>query len=250
MLRSANELFNYKLAAKDGEIGRCMDFLFDDDFWTIRYMVAGTGKWLPGKRVLISPLSLGEPRWQDKIFPVWLTREQIEQAPGIDEHASLTRQYEKKLAKYYGYPPYWAGPNAWANYDTPVIPVNRDVIKEKLFENNDLDDDIHLRSSKEVLNYHIHASDGDVGHVKDFILDDFMWTLRYLVVDPRSWLPGRKVLITPLWVELVEWFDQKVQVNLTVEEIKNSPPYDPSAPVNREYEERLYDFYGRPKYWA
>lgn len=250
MLRSANELFNYTLAAKDGEIGRCKDFLFDDNFWTLRYMVADTGKWLPGRRVLISPVSLGEPQWSNRLFPVALTKKHVSEAPGIDEDAPLNRHYEKLLALYYGYPPYWLDTNTWVTFESQKYLVNRETIKDGLKQVEDEDNDVHLRSIKEVLGYDIHASDGQVGHVEDFVLEDENWRVRYLVVDTRNWLPGRKVLVSPMWVELVGWFDGKVQVNLTVKEVENSPLYDPSAPVNREYEQRLYDYYGRPKYWV
>ncbi|MCJ8499004.1 PRC-barrel domain-containing protein [Desulfatitalea alkaliphila] len=249
MLRSISETLGYHLHAQDGEIGRTKDYLFDDQFWTVRYMVADTGTWLPGRRVLISPISLGEPRWRDKAFPVRLSTEQIEAAPGVEEAAPVSRQYEKQLARYYGYPPYWIGPNTWGALEAPLYPEVQTMIDDKRLEKEAEDLDIHLRSAKEVIGYDLHADDGRVGHVEDFILDDEMWTLRYLVVDTRNWLPGRKVLISPMWVQLVEWLHRKVQVNLSVEAVKNSPPYDSAAPVNREYEERLYDFYGRPKYW-
>jgi hypothetical protein len=109
--------------------------------------------------------------------------------------------------------------------------------------------DSHLRSVQEVAGYHIQATDGEIGHVEDFILDDETWMLRYVVVDTRNWLPGRKVIVPPSWVESVDWANRKVSVDFTREEVRTSPEYDPAAPVNREYEVRLYDFYGRPKYW-
>lgn len=250
MLRSINELFNYHLEATDGEIGRVKDFLFDDQFWTVRYMMADTNRWLPGRKVLISPVSLGEPLWRSKAFPVRLSKDQIREAPGVETDAPVKRQYEKQLARYYGHTPYWTGPQVWGFFDTPIqAGVQANMVKEQLDSLKDEDDDNHLRSAREIIGYHIEATDGRVGHVEDFILDDEMWTLRYLVVDTRNWLPGRKVLITPMWVPLVEWFNRKVMVDLNSEEIKNSPPYDPNAPINREYEARLYDFYGRPKYW-
>jgi hypothetical protein len=58
------------------------------------------------------------------------------------------------------------------------------------------------------------------------------------------------VLLAPFWIEDVNWIERKIQVDLDQERIKNSPEYDPSAPVNRVYEERLYDYYGRPIDWA
>ncbi len=247
MLRSVNEIVNYSLSATDGEIGRCKDFLFDDDFWTIRYMVADTGKWLPGRKVLISPISLGEPDWLNRHFRVDLNKEQIESAPALDEHAPVSRQYERRYFSYYYWPYYWTGAEIWgAAPFPPSVPVTHPETLEMTEEEPEKS---HLRSVKEVKGYHIQATDGEVGHVEDYIVDDETWAIRYLVVDTRNWLPGRKVLVSPQWIQEVEWLENKVHVNLSTQEVKESPEYDPSDPVNREYEIRLYDFYGRPAYW-
>ena len=86
--------------------------------------------------------------------------------------------------------------------------------------------------------------------MEDFIVDDQTWTIRYMIIDTSNWWPGsRKVLVPPTWIDSVDWAESKVRVDLTVEQIRLGPEYDPSAPVNREYEIQLYDFYGRPKYW-
>jgi hypothetical protein len=85
--------------------------------------------------------------------------------------------------------------------------------------------------------------------VEDFIIDDATWTIRYIVIDTRNWLPGKKVLVHPDWIDSVSWPEARVKIDLTAEQVRNSPEYDPSAPVNREYEMLLYDYYGRPKYW-
>jgi hypothetical protein len=247
MLRSVNELYNYVLHAKDGEIGRCKDFLFDDRFWTIRYMVADTGKWLPRRRVLVSPISLGEPNWDSKLFPVRLSKKQIEEAPELDEEAPVSRQKEAEWVRYYDWPHYWSGPGVWETEDSP----NALFIQKQLEEAEEEAEgaDMHLRATKEVNGYHIDATDGKIGHVEDFIVDDQAWTIRYVVVDTRNWLPGPKVLLSPDWVQSVSWLDREVSVGVTIQEVKDSPGYDPGTPVNREYEVRLYDFFGRPKYW-
>ena len=99
------------------------------------------------------------------------------------------------------------------------------------------------------MGYYIKTTDGEVGHVDDLIVDDETWGFRYMVVDTRNWLPGRKVLISVEWIESVSWLENEVQVDVASEAIKNSPEFDPSQPVNREYEMVLYDYYGRPKYW-
>jgi hypothetical protein len=102
---------------------------------------------------------------------------------------------------------------------------------------------------KEVTGYNIQTTEDEIGLVEDFILDDESWAIRYMVVNTRKWLPGRKVLIAPAWINSIDWAEKNVKVFLSSEQVKNSPEYDASTPVNREYEMQLYDFYGRPKYW-
>lgn len=109
--------------------------------------------------------------------------------------------------------------------------------------------DSHLRSTKEVTSYYIEASDGDIGHVEDFLIEDESWTIRYIVVDTRNWWPGKKVLVSPEWIEQVSWTDSRVRVDVSRDTIKNCPEYDPSTPLSRDYENRLYRHYGRSKYW-
>jgi hypothetical protein len=101
-----------------------------------------------------------------------------------------------------------------------------------------------------VIGYYIQATDGDIGHVEDFLIDDRSWTIRYMVVDTRNWLPGKKVLVSPEWIERVDWDASKVHLNLARERIQNSPEYDPSRPLERDYETRLYGHYGRRGYWG
>ena len=248
MLRSLKELYNYALQAEDGDIGRCKDFLFDDGRWTVRYMVADTGKWLPGKKVLISPVSLGTPIWASRNFTVRLTKKQIESSPGLDEHAPVSREYEKRWMDHYGWTYYWFGGGLWGASESPTgLYTQRD--REKIEDDSGNSADKPLRSSREVTGYHIQATDDEIGHVEDFIMDDVTWSIRYMVVDTLNWLPGKKVVVSPGWISSVDWAAKKVNVDLTRDQIKDSPAYDPGTPVNREYEARLYDFYGRPRYW-
>jgi len=121
MLRSLNELKNYRLDAEDGKIGRSKDFLFDDEHWTIRYMVADTGDYLPGRKVLISPIAIGQPDWIRQVFPVRLTKEQIKEAPGLDEDAPVSRQYELDMSLYYGWSYYWHGTYPWGFAAYPAL---------------------------------------------------------------------------------------------------------------------------------
>src|SRR5215203_5588313 len=94
MLHKISDLKGYTISATDGEIGEVQDFYFDDDDWTIRYLVIDTGKWLPGRKVLISPISMGKANRDRQSIAINLTKEQIENSPGIDTDKPVSRQYE------------------------------------------------------------------------------------------------------------------------------------------------------------
>jgi hypothetical protein len=251
MLRSISELGGYTLHATDGDIGRCQDFLFDDRSWVVRYMVARTARWLPGRKVVISPVFLDEPDWASRRFPVRLTREQIEHCPPLEEHEPVSRRYEIDYHQHYALPFYWIGHELWGAFPDPagvVHPVPTTPPPGAEIEEPPVEEG-HLRSTDEVSGYHVAATDAEVGHVADFLVDDQTWALRYLVVDTRNWLPGRKVLLSPQWIHAIQWVDEKVVADLDSGSIRNSPEFDPSQPVNRRYEVELYDYYGRPRYW-
>jgi hypothetical protein len=109
--------------------------------------------------------------------------------------------------------------------------------------------DSHLRSTEAVAGYNIEASDGEIGHVHGFVVDDKAWAVRYMEVATRNWWPGKKVLVSPAWIEHLNWMDSKVYVGLTREAIQDAPEYVESMPITREYENRLHLHYGRPPYW-
>ncbi len=246
MLRSVDSLIGYKLLATDGDLGKVKDLYFDDQAWAVRYIIADTGGWLAGRRVLISPVDVGEPDWSANVLPVGMSKKQVEESPPASEEQPVSRQYEEELSAYYGWPLYWTPSPAGVPAQAGVPAMERAVEKAGEKEQNDP----HLRSAREVTGYYIEALDGEVGHVKDLIVETGPWMLRYLVADTRNWLPGRKVLIARNWIDSISWKGKKVTVDLTQEEIKGSPEYDPAQPVNRQYETRLYDYYGRPAYWS
>jgi hypothetical protein len=231
---------HYRISATDGTLGKVKDLLFDDQLWVSRYLVVDSSAWLPGRRVLITPSALREPNWETGELPVELTMEQVKNSPGIEEDQPVSRQHEVKLHHYYDWPPYWPGPEA-----TPIAPAARSPETE-----TETLGDSHLRSVREVTGYHIAGADGEIGHAEDFIVEDETWWLRYIVVDTKNWLPGRKVLVSLQWIRKIDWNQRMVEIDLLREQIKASPRYDPTAAVNRGYEEQLFDFYGRPKYWG
>jgi uncharacterized protein YrrD len=248
MQKSTKDLKGNTIVATDGDIGKVDDFYFDDKSWTIRYLVADTGNWLLGRKVLISPIALGKTDFSSGRFDVTLTKKQVEESPSIDTDKPVSRQHEAYYHDYYGYPYYWTGPYLWGPMSCPQIPVLDQKRVEGRRAEREEAGDLHLRSAANVTGYHIEARDGGVGHVEDFIIDNETWEIRYMVVDTRNWLPGKKVLIAPRWIDRVSWNDSKVYVSLSREAIKNAPEYDPDA-LSREYEGKLHDHYNRPKYW-
>ena len=248
MQKSVKDLKGYAIGVTDGDIGKLDDFYFDDEFWTIRYLVTETGNWLLNRKVLISPLALIKVDLARERLNVTLTKKQVEKSPGIDTDRSVSRQHEAYYHDYYGYPYYWNGPYLWGPTYYPQI---QDAVKKRIEEKRAKREkavDLHLRSTNEVTRYHVEATDGAIGHVEDFIIDDETWEIRYMVVDTRNWWPGKKVLVAPRWIERVSWIDFKVYADLSRETIKNGPEYHPEA-LSRKYEETLYDHYKRPKYW-
>jgi len=246
MLDKAKTLEGYKLDSLDGEIGKVKGFYFDDQYWTIRYLVADTGDWLTDRQVLISPYALAAVNKEKQNIAVDLTKKQIEGSPSMESDKPVSRQFEEAYYGYYGWPSYWAGPYMWGYY--PYIVRNPEKPKEPAKGEKAWDP--HLRSSREVSGYHIHAQEGDIGHVEDFVIDDETWAIRYLIIDTRNWWPGKEVLVSPRWIERVSWDESKVFVNLSRETIKQSPEYTEESPLTRDYEAKLHRHYDRNGYWV
>ena len=248
MLNKAKTMQGYKLDSLDGEIGKVKEFYFDDKHWAIRYLVADTGNWLTGRQVLISPYALVSANKDDELLTVKLTKKQIEESPSIDSDKPVSRQFEETYYRYYGWPMYWEGPYMWGSYPNIV----RDSEKWKAAPNGAKPWNPNLRSTKDVSGHSIEATDGDIGHVEDFIIDDDKWAIRYLVIDTNNWWPGKKVLISTQWIERISWSESKVFVNLTRETIKKSPEYTEESLLTldyRDYETGLHKYYKREGYW-
>jgi hypothetical protein len=246
MLNTARTLKGYKLHSLDGEIGKVKEFYFDDRHWAIRYLVAGTGDWLLDRQVLISPYALVAVNNEEQYITVDLTKKQIEDSPSLDSDKPVSRQFEQTYYGYYGWPRYWVGPYMWGPYPYIV----RDPIKRGESAQSEKAWDPYLRSTLDVSGHHIQAADGEIGHVDDFIIDGETWAIRYLIIDTRNWWPGKKVLVSPQWIERVSWNESKVFVNLLRETIKQSPEYTEESLPTRDYEIGLHRHYNRRGYWV
>lgn len=228
MLRSIKKLYGDKLGASDGDIGRVKDFYFDDQSWAVRYVVADTGIWLTGRQVLLSPHAFGSLNQDGKALLVNLTREQIEASPSIESHEPVSRQYEKEYYRYYGWPSYWQGDGLWGMSGFPILEL---PTKPPLNEHTAAVDskrkhtDTHLRSTQAVNGYHIKASDGIIGHVCDFMMDDQSWVIGQFVVKTGHRFTGKEVQIPTSKVDRISYEDSTVFVNLTKEAVEQSPAH-------------------------
>jgi hypothetical protein len=247
MLRSLKDFNRYAVSATDGDIGVVGDFLHDDERWVVRYLVVETGGLLEGRAaVLVSPISFRHAEATSRRFHLALTMDKIKNSPRADTDQPVSRQYEQDYSEYYGHACYWGSAGLWGVGAYPAMLATSPPLQAS----DKAPGDVHLRSAKEIRGYHIQGSDEAIGHLDDLIVDDETWEVRYLVVDTSNWWFGKKVLVAPHWASGVSWEERKVFMDLRREEIKNSPEWNPTSAISREYEASLYDHYGRPRYWA
>ncbi|MCX6954164.1 MAG: PRC-barrel domain-containing protein [Verrucomicrobia bacterium] len=221
MLHNTKDLYGYKLSATDGDIGRVRDFYFDDKTWVLRYLVADTGTWLTGRLVLLSPHAFGPLDDDDKTLEVNLTRKQIENGPTIEAHKPVSRQYEVDYYRYYGWPAYWDGGALWGMGGYPVVlPPTSDELEAHVQHHHR--DDKHLQSAASIKGYPIQTTDGPIGHVTGFMVDDKSWAIRELVVETGHWYAGKEILIAPSKVTRISYEESQVYVHLTKADIERT----------------------------
>jgi hypothetical protein len=185
------------------------------------------------------------------LLNVSITRQQVTDSPSIDTDRPVSRRMELQYLRHYGLPPYWGAASLWGTAALPagMIPAPApptDVASEE----GPGDDETHLRSCREVTGYALQATDGDLGHVEDFLFDDLDWAVRYVVVDTRNWWFGRKVIIPPEWVDSIDWSARMLSVDVSRDAVKQAPAYDATEHVNRQWEADYHAHHGRPPYWT
>ena len=249
MLRNASAINGYAIAASDGRLGTVSDFLFDDASWLIRWLVVDTGNWLSGRKVLLPPSVLGHLDPSGQEFSVRLTMQQVKDSPDIETDRAVSRQMETNIYDYYGWSPYWgtgfymSGNGYMAGTMAAPGPRPREA---DIADAPRSHEDPHLRSIAAVTGYHIHASDGEIGHVEDFLVDDADWSIHYLVVDTKNWWPAKKVLILPRSAREIDWKGKLVNLDVDRQRVKDSPAYDASTTIDRAYAEKFHTYYGPP----
>ena len=251
MLRNTSAIEGCFIAASDGHLGTVSDFLFDDVSWLVRWLVVDTGNWLSGRKVLLPAFALGHLDPERREFSVRLTMQQVKDSPDIDTRRPVLRQTEANIYDFYGWSPYWSTGLYMGGYGfgcgggalAPLPAQGSSRREEYILAAQRSDDDPHLRSIAAITGYHLHASDGEIGHVDDFLVEDADWSIHYLVVDTKNWWPGKKVLVSPRSIQEIDWTDNLVNINVDRQKVNESPAYDVSAIVDRDYERHFNDYY-------
>jgi uncharacterized protein YrrD len=273
MLRRTQELIGYTVQATDGDVGHVDDLLFDDYDWRVRYFIVDTGSWLAHHRVLIAPECecIGRADTPKELLQVELSKSQVESSPKADLAKPLSQEYLEELHDHYGWskaPTYGTvepgqtrrttpsfGDSAVGWHGVPSLAGWKPVQRES-HETAELDKTDHrpiitpyLYSVDEIIGYRIRATDQLIGRVEDLLLDEGEWILRYLIVDTRRWLPGKDVIVGLEQVKSIDPYETDVHVSLTSDQLENAPEYNPQEPIGRDYEIKLYHYYGTPGYW-
>ncbi len=259
MLHPLKDLLGDSIRATDGDIGTVKDFYFDDERWTVRYVVVETGSWLDSRKVLVSPVALGLPSRAGKVIAASITQQQVRDSPPIDTDKPVSRQHESDYLAYYGYPAYWGGTGLWGGDAFPglmsglgyvAVPPPLDSDTQQALadaaERRHRHDDPHLRSCKDIEGYHLQAVDGEIGRVKGYLLDPQSWAIRYLVVETGTWAAGHPVLISPASIQAVDWAQRTVAVDLTQQSVRDAPTYDPATLESSDTPAKIFRHYPFP----
>jgi hypothetical protein len=228
MLHSTEELRGYTIHATDGEIGSVHSCYFDFKTWFIRYFVVKKDNWLRHRKVLLAPTALGSPNCETKHIPVALTTKQIMKGPSIDNHKPISHQIRRKLHKFDNWSPIWwrraLHPMSYAKEIAKLLDKNQYSEDEEDTKNENLS----LRSTSEIIGYNIHTTDDGIGHLDDFVVDDQMWSIQYLVAS----IENHKVIISSLWVDNIDWLHNIVSVKLDRTSIITTPHYNFKLPID------------------
>ena len=228
-MNNASLLIGKTIDTLDGEIGSVHDLYFDDQTWSVRYLAIDTGKWLPGRKVLIAPEAIVKPWHHQPAISVKLTTEQLRSSPDIDTAIPVSRVAEELLHQHYQWTPYWDS-TIVSIPPMPPSPLALSVEEDREEAGKTAESlvDARLRSADELAGYHVNARDGEVGHVDDLLLDDDVSRILFLVVEVKGWLFGKKVLAGSSLISRVDWATSTVHVDANRQALQNAQEYKPA----------------------
>jgi len=206
----------------------------------VRWLVVDTSNWLSGRKVLLPALCPGASGFERPRILGQTDEQQVKDSPDIDSDRPVSRQMEPHVYDYYGWSPYWGYRHfTWAGSVMSAVSwrthpqLGRGGREENYPRAQRDDGDPNLRSVETVTGYHIHATDGEIGHVEDFLVDDTDWSIHYLVIDTTKLVARQEGLISPRSATEIDWSNKLVNLNVDRQKVKDSPAYDPSITVDR-----------------
>ena len=211
----ARHLHGTSVVASDGVAGKVYDLLFDDQSWEVRNLVVETGGWWRSRDVLLGPAMIDHHDGANRRLVIRGTIQQLAEQRRAATFLPVARRRLLEASQII----------AWEAYWTRAVDLSGEI-----------PGDPHLRSTRILPGVRVAASDGKIGHLADFLVDDQTWSIRYVGIDTRNWWPGRHVLIEPMWIESIDWDTRRARISMPRERIEHSPPYDPSAPVEAQRE--------------
>jgi uncharacterized protein YwbE len=250
MLIRTSKIESSKIRATDGQIGKVGTFLFDEDQWVLRYIVAEYGFLFFGGHVLLSPVSVTGTVADGQEITVGLTKKQIKDAPSADLARPISRRKEEQFHRYYQIPVYWGGAGLWGSAMTPMeagtVSYEPTPDQEPIAAG---EDEYHLRSTREVEGYRVHTTDGQVGTVAGFLIEDTTWAVRYLRIETKEEIGDGSLYVSPHWVDEISWIERKLSLGIDNERLAQVPTVGVEGTLTRDEEERLHEFFGQPRYW-
>lgn len=193
-----------------------------------------------GRRVLISPISFGRADWSTRRFHMSLTMDKVKNSRTIDTNRPVSRQHERDYYGYFGYPYYWGAAGIWGWL--PFLGCcHRNV--------GPTSSGARRRRRRPLCEVPTRSVAITFRAPTTRLATSKTWAVRYLVVDISNWWFGRKALIAPAWTRSVSWDKREVHVAMNRPAIKDSPEWNGTSEIERDFETRVYDYHGLPVYW-
>ncbi len=243
MLLKTTELKEYIIELFDDIRGTIFEMYFNDLYWNIEYLLVTSDNLEKGKIVLISQLAFGSPENKTRMIPISANAGSIKRKEESTVHKNNEVSKSIDPIQFIELPEKSLSVTSKSEGETKDLIITLLKDKKSLY----FPSAKHLRSHNEVLGYNIQVKDGDlIGHVDNFIVEGNTWQLKYLLVDTCNWLTaGKKILLSPAWIERINWSGNLVSIDLSRDSILKSPTYDPSKPLDDRLEMQLYKYYSQ-----
>lgn len=226
-----SKLLALQLHTAEGPFGTIVDLCLEQRSWALRYLVADIGSWLPGRKILVSPTTVGVPDWGNNQLPIRMNRFEATNSPYFDTDEPLTRQREEQLVIYHGWPKYWtsaAGPDvahldesdaiAEGSHNGPVVSSEANCSNLPAQNGGPRCQSVHKLAGCPII-----ARDGAAGHVVDLLTDTESWKILFLLVDTGTRFSGKTVVLRISAVSDVVTETGQISVERSKQQIESAP---------------------------